>query len=209
MNELQTQILPIDDPHAIPLALAVLAAGELVVFPTDTLYGLAGQINETSLQKIFAAKQRPEEKAIPVLVGSLDQLSGLASLIKPEVLALMHAFWPGPLTLVLPKKEGLPPSLSPYPGLAVRMPDHPFTLRLLQQSGPLAVTSANISGGANPTTAQDVYAQLKSRVDIILDGGKLPGGKASTIVDCQSREPLFLRKGPIPFEDILNVWWKG
>jgi len=209
MSELQTQILPIDDPHAIPLALAVLAAGELIVFPTDTLYGLAGQINETSLQKIFAAKRRPEEKAIPVLVGSLDQLSGLASLIKPEVLALMHAYWPGPLTLVLPKKEGLPPSLSPYPGLAVRMPDHSFAINLLQQSGPLAVTSANISGGPNPFTAEEVYAQLNGRVALILDGGKLPGGKASTIVDCQSREPLLLREGPIPFEDILNLWGKA
>ncbi len=209
MSYLRTQILSIDDPHAIPLALAALSANELIVFPTDTLYGLAGIINENSLQKIYAAKQRPEEKAIPVLVGSLDQLDQLTTIVKPEVLALMHAFWPGALTLVLQKKEGLPASLSPYPGLAVRMPDHPFALSLLQQSGPLAVTSANISGGQNPSTAEEVYAQLNGRVALILDGGRHPGGKASTIVDCQAEEPQLLREGPIPFEDILRVWRKA
>ena len=209
MSHLQTQILSIDDPSAIPLALAALETGELIVFPTDTLYGLAGQINETCLQKIYAAKQRPEEKAIPVLVGNLEQLDQLASTANPEAFALMHTYWPGPLTLVLPKKEGLPHSLSAYPGLAVRMPDHPFALSLLQQSGPLAVTSANISGKSNPTTAEEVYAQLKGRVALIIDGGKHPGGQASTIVDCQSEEPLLLREGPIPFEDILKIWGKA
>jgi L-threonylcarbamoyladenylate synthase len=89
------------------------------------------------------------------------------------------------------------------------MPDHHFVLSLLQQTGPLAVTSANISGGQNPTTAEDVYAQLKGRVDLILDGGTLLGGKASTIIDCQSDAPILLREGPIPFEDILNVWGKA
>lgn len=206
MSVLQTRILPIDDLRSISLALAVLMKDELIVFPTDTLYGLAGRINDLSLQKIYAAKQRPEEKAIPVLVGDLRQLDQLASLIKPEVIALMQAYWPGPLTLVVPKKAGLPASLSPYPGLAVRMPDHPFALSLLQQSGPLAVTSANISGEQNPSTAKEVYAQLNGRVDLILDGGMYPGGKGSTIIDCQGDKPLLLREGPIPFEDILKVW---
>ncbi|MDY0124928.1 MAG: L-threonylcarbamoyladenylate synthase [Anaerolineaceae bacterium] len=209
MSDLQNPIVSIDDPQAIPYALAALASDELIVFPTDTLYGLAGRINETSLQKIYSAKQRPDEKAIPVLVGDQQQLYQLASKIEPQVMALMQVFWPGPLTLVVPKKAGLPPSLSPYPGLALRMPDHHLALTLLQQTGPLAVTSANISGGQNPITAEDVYAQLKGRVDLILDGGKLPGGKASTVVDCQSDAPILLREGPIPFEDILNVWGKA
>ena len=141
-----------------------------------------------------------------MLVGDLRQLDQLASFIKPEVIALMQTYWPGPLTLVVPKKAGLPASLSPYPGLAVRMPDHPFALSLLQQSGPLAVTSANISGEQNPSTAKEVYAQLNGRVDLILAGGKHPGGKGSTIIDCQGDEPLLLREGPIPFEDIFKVW---
>ena len=209
MSDLQNPIVSIDDPQAISLALAALSANELIVFPTDTLYGLAGRINESVLQKIYAAKQRPDEKAIPVLVGDLQQLDQLASTIEPKVMALMQFFWPGPLTLVVPKKVGLPPSLSPYPGLAVRMPDNHFVLSLLQQTGPLAVTSANISGGQNPITAEDVYAQLKGRVDLILDGGKLLGGKASTIINCQSDAATLLREGPIPFEDILNVWGKA
>lgn len=209
MNSLPTRILHIDHPLAIPTALTALEADELIVFPTDTLYGLAGRINEISLKKIYAAKQRPEEKAIPVLVGDLDQLDQIASQVKPEVKALIQAYWPGPLTLVLPKKEGLPPSLSPYPGLAVRMPDHLFALRFLRQSGALAVTSANISGSSNPSTAEEVYAQLNGRVALILDGGKHPGGQASTIVDCQSDEALLLREGPIPFQDILKAWRKA
>ena len=203
---IQTKIFSVDDPNTIPSAMTALSANELIVFPTETLYGLASQINEVSLQKIYTAKQRPEEKAIPVLLGNLEQLNELVSEIKPEVLALMNAFWPGPLTLVMPKKNGLPKSLTPYPGLAVRMPDHPFALNLLQQTGPLAVTSANISGGQNPSTVEEVYAQLKERVSLIIDAGVNPGGKASTIVDCQGKLPVLLREGPIPFEKILEVW---
>jgi L-threonylcarbamoyladenylate synthase len=203
---IQTRILSINDPNAIRAAIDALQADELIVFPTETLYGLAGRINEISLQNIYAAKQRPEEKAIPVLIGGLEQLEQLATSIKPQVLALMQAFWPGALSLVLPKKEGLPATLTPYPGLAVRMPDHPFALQLLRQTGPLAVTSANISGGLNPTTAEEVYAQLNGRVSLILDSGRHPGGKASTIVDCQGEVSVLLREGPIRFDNILEAW---
>jgi L-threonylcarbamoyladenylate synthase len=118
----------------------------------------------------------------------------------------MERFWPGALTLVLPKQPYLPTELTPYPGLAVRMPDHPFALQLLQELGPLAVTSANLSDQANPQTAQEVLAQLAGRVDLILDGGKLKIGQASTIIDCTQAEPALLRAGPIAFEAILESW---
>ncbi|MCK9246612.1 MAG: L-threonylcarbamoyladenylate synthase [Anaerolineaceae bacterium] len=206
MSAPQTQILSTEDPQAVSLARAALDRGELIVFPTDTLYGLAGRIQEESLQKIYAAKQRPEEKAIPVLVANPEQLVGLTCPIRTEVGALMRAHWPGALTLVVPKKAGLPASLSHSPGLAVRMPDHPFALILLEQTGPLAVTSANISGQSNPTTAEEVYAQLNGRVSLILDGGRHPGGQASTIVDCQGETPVLLREGAIPFDKILKEW---
>ena len=206
MSTIFTHIIPINEPEAIPLALSVLERNDLIVFPTETLYGLAGRINDISLQKIYAAKQRPEEKAIPVLIGDLRQLDLLTAEIKPGVIALISTFWPGPLTLVLPKIEGLPHSLTPYPGLAIRMPDHPFALQFLRQSGPLAVTSANTSGGLNPTTAADVYAQLNGRVALILDGGVHPGGQASTVIDCQGDSPVLLREGPIRFEWIQNIW---
>ena len=121
MNDYLTQILPLDDPYVITKALATLQSDGLIVFPTDTLYGLAGRINEISIQKIYAAKQRPEEKAIPVLIGHPDQLVSIVRDIHPQVLNLMRVFWPGALTLILPKRADLPVSLSPYEGLAVRM----------------------------------------------------------------------------------------
>lgn len=206
MNDYLTQILPLDDPYVITKALATLQSDGLIVFPTDTLYGLAGRINEISIQKIYAAKQRPEEKAIPVLIGHPDQLVSIVRDIHPQVLNLMRVFWHGALTLILPKRADLPVSLSPYEGLAVRMPKHSFALDLLQQTGPLAVTSANISSFPNPATAQDVYAQLAGKVSLIIDGGELPQAQASTIVDCLSGQPKLLREGPIAFEQILQEW---
>jgi L-threonylcarbamoyladenylate synthase len=208
MNKIPTQILGFDNPEIITRAVTTLDFNGLIVFPTDTLYGLAGRINEISIQKIYAAKQRPAEKAIPVLIGDLDHLDLIVRDIQPQVLTLMRSFWPGALTLILPKRSDLPVSLSPYEGLAVRMPKHPFALKLLQETGPLAVTSANISSFANPTTAQDVYAQLKDRASLIIDGGKLPQAQASTIVDCLSDQPKLIRKGPIAFEQILQQWNK-
>ena len=206
MTPLETQIVSINDPQAIPLALKTLANDELIVFPTDTLYGLAGKINEISIRKIYQAKERPEEKSIPVLFASVDQLNQLTEDLNPKVLALIKAFLPGPLTLVLPKKSGLPPGLSNNSGVALRMPNHAFALDLLAQSGPLAVTSANISGHENPSTAEEVYAQLNGRVSLILDSGSHPGGLASTIINCQQGEPQLLRQGPLTMEDILKVW---
>ncbi|MBP7213272.1 MAG: threonylcarbamoyl-AMP synthase [Anaerolineaceae bacterium] len=206
MTAIETQILSINDSQAIPLALKTLANDELIVFPTDTLYGLAGRIKEVSIRKIFQAKERPEEKSIPVLFASVEQLAQLTDDINPKVLALIKAFLPGPLTLVLPKKAGLPPALSNNSGVALRMPDHPFALDLLAQSGPLAVTSANISGYENLSTAQEVYAQLTDRVSLILDSGSHPGGLASTIINCQQGEPQLLRQGPLSIEEILKVW---
>ena len=206
MTPLKTQIVSINDPQAIPLALETLANDELIVFPTDTLYGLAGRINDISIRKIYQAKERPEEKSIPVLFASVEQLNQLTDELNPKVLALIKAFLPGPLTIVLPKKTGLPPALSNNSGVALRMPNHPFALDLLAQSGPLAVTSANISGHENPSTAEEVYAQLKGRVSLILDSGNHPGGLASTIINCQQGEPQLLRQGPLSMKDILKVW---
>jgi len=206
LTPLKTQIVSINDPQAIPLALETLANDELIVFPTDTLYGLAGRINDISIRKIYQAKERPEEKSIPVLFASVEQLNQLTDELNPKVLALIKAFLPGPLTIVLPKKTGLPPALSNNSGVALRMPNHPFALDLLAQSGPLAVTSANISGHENPSTAEEVYAQLKGRVSLILDSGNHPGGLASTIINCQQGEPQLLRQGPLSMKDILKVW---
>jgi len=207
MNARNTLVLPINDPKALLLSQEYVQAGKLIVFPTDTLYGLAcNPTNPAALRDIYAAKGRSTLKALPVLIGELEQLDQLVENIPPQALRLMERFWPGALTLVLPKQAHLPSELTPYPGLAVRMPNHPFALELLQALGPLAVTSANLSDQTNPQTAQEVYTQLAGRVDLILDGGKLKIGQASTIVDCTGAEPTLLRAGPIPFETLLQAW---
>jgi len=207
MNARNTLVLPINDPKALLLSQEYVQAGKLIVFPTDTLYGLAcDPTNPAALRDIYAAKGRSTLKALPVLIGALEQLDQLVENIPPQAQRLMERFWPGALTLVLPKQAHLPSELTPYPGLAVRMPNHPFALELLQALGPLAVTSANLSDQTNPQTAQEVFAQLAGRVDLILDGGKLKIGQASTIVDCTGAEPTLLRAGPIPFETLLQAW---
>ena len=207
MNARNTLVLPINDPKALLLSQEYVQAGKLIVFPTDTLYGLAcAPTNSAALRDIYAAKSRSTLKALPVLIGTLEQLDQLVENIPPQAQRLMERFWPGALTLVLPKQAHLPSELTPYPGLAVRMPNHPFALELLQALGPLAVTSANLSDQTNPQTAQEVFAQLAGRVDLILDGGKLKIGQASTIVDCTGAEPVLLRAGPIPFETLLQAW---
>ena len=114
-----------------------------------------------------------------------------------QALALASAHWPGALTLIVPRHPSLPADLSPLPTLGIRIPDHPAALALLQAAGPLAVTSANLSGQADTTTAKEVLAQLDGRVDLVLDGGKTPGGIPSTVVDLTGSEPRILRQGPV------------
>ena len=118
---------------------------------------------------------------------------------------LAQRFWPGPLTLVVAGHPSLPANLSPRPTVGVRMPDHPVALTLLRRAGPLAVTSANLSGAPNASTAQEVLAQLQGRVALILDGGKTPGGLPSTVLDCTGSQPVILRQGPITLEQIYAV----
>jgi L-threonylcarbamoyladenylate synthase len=205
---MKTQLISAARADAITLACEVVRAGGLIAFPTDTLYGLGCDPNlPTALQKIYAAKGRSMTKAIPVLISHPDQLVGLVSGLPERTSRLMQEWWPGALTLVLPKHPGLPKDLTPYPGLAVRMPDHPVALALLDHTGPLAVTSANLSDYENPRDAEGVLAQLDGTVDLILDGGELTGGQASTIVDCTGNEPKLLREGPIPFREILERWY--
>lgn len=205
---MKTQVISATHPEAIALACEVIRSGGLIAFPTDTLYGLGCDPHlPTAIQKIYAAKGRSASKAIPVLISRADQLESLVSGLPEQSTRLMERWWPGALTLVLPKNPDLPPDLTPYPGLAVRMPDHPVALSLLDQTGPLAVTSANLSDHENPQDAQGVLAQLDGVVDLIMDGGSLLGGQASTIIDCMASEPKLLREGPIPFSAILERWY--
>jgi L-threonylcarbamoyladenylate synthase len=191
---MKTVLISTSDPTAIPRALEILGTGGLVAFPTDTVYGVAANLfNWAGIDRLYEAKARSANKAIAVLVGEIDQLNLLTPGLTPPARQLADRFWPGALTLVVPKHPSLPANLSPLPTVGVRMPDHAFARELMRAAGPLATSSANISGESNTLTAQQVLEQLDGRVELVLDGGQVPGGVPSTVV---------LRQGAISAADI-------
>ncbi len=197
------RILKSDDPSALAAALEILAGGGLVAFPTDTVYGVgAPAFDVHAVERIFAAKGRQPEKALPILIADLVSAALVAEPLTAEVRRLAEAFWPGPLTLVVRKLPVVPESVSRGLTIGLRVPDHPVALELLRASGPLAATSANPSGSPDPLTAEDVADGLGGRVDLILDGGSVPGGRASTVVDCTVLPPGLIREGPLSLEAI-------
>ncbi|MBP7688251.1 MAG: threonylcarbamoyl-AMP synthase [Thermoflexales bacterium] len=190
-----TQIL---QPDQISLAAQLLLDRKLVAFPTDTVYGLGTlAFDGPTALKLYVAKERPPEKAIPVLIADNADLDQVATEVPPIAYRLMDRFWPGALTLVVPKLPSVPMEVSASETVAVRMPDHDLTRALLRLTGPLAVTSANRSTGPNPRTAQEVLAQLDGRINAILDGGTTPGGIPSTVLDCTQAVPRILRAGAL------------
>lgn len=199
----KTELLPANE---IQRALDALYKGGIVAFPTDTVYGVGTlAFNNSAIESIYNAKKRPIEKAIPILIGDLHDLEKVGVNIPDMALRFAARFWPGPLTCVVPKQPTLPAAISATSTVAVRIPDHSDALALLRAAGPMAVTSANISGQPSPTTAQEVYAQLNGRIPLILDGGTTPGGVPSTLVDCTGERPVVLREGPITLENLLSA----
>ncbi len=182
-----------------------LSQGELVAIPTETVYGLAGNaLDSFIVSKIFAAKQRPFFDPLIVHVGSRKQLLDCVADISPKAEKLMEAFWPGPLTLLFQKSTNIPDIVtSGLPKVAVRMPNHPMTLQLLQLlSFPLAAPSANPFGYISPTCAEHVQSHLGDVVPLILDGGRSSVGVESTIVDVSTTPPSVLRLGGVSVEEI-------
>lgn len=202
---IKTELLKADHPIALRHAMDILQHGGMVVFPTDTVYGLATlPYKGDTVEQLFTAKGRLSSRSIAVLVGDIAHLNRVTSGLSEIAKHLMEIFWPGPLTLVVPKHARLPQELSQNQTVGVRMPDHPVALMLLREIGPLAVTSANLSGGENATTAEEVLTQLEGRVHLIIDGGRTPGGVPSTVVDCTGPELTVVRVGPISLEEIEN-----
>ena len=203
---METIILPAVDKDAIPYALEILKRGGLVAFPTDTVYGVGAlAFNATAVESIYSAKDRPAEKAIPILIGGPEDLDKVSAEIPPMAAKLAARFWPGPLTLVVPKNPNLPDVVSAMPTVGIRVPDHPVARTLLNAAGPLAVTSPNISAEDNPRNAEEVSRQLNERIPLILDGGDTPGGVPSTVVNCLGTEAVILREGPVTLKDIQFV----
>jgi L-threonylcarbamoyladenylate synthase len=195
---MQTEILSAASLDVLTRALEILRAGGLVAFPTDTVYGIGAlAFDGKAVESIYTAKDRPLEKAIPILIGDMDDLDDIAMDIPKFARILASRFWPGPLTILVPKKMGLPEAISSTSTVGVRVPDYEIARALLRSAGPMAVTSANLSGQVSPTTAEEVFAQLGGRIELIIDGGKTPGGMPSTLVDCTGDEIRILREGPI------------
>ncbi len=203
---MQTETLPASSPDTIPHAYQVLQKGGWVAFPTDTVYGVGAlAFDGKAVESIYVAKDRPAEKAIPILIGDSDDLERVGIDIPDVARKLATRFWPGPLTLLVPKRLDLPEAVSATLTVGVRVPDHEVARRLLRLAGPMAVTSANISGRQSPVTAPEVYEQLGGRISLIIDGGKTPGGVASTVVDCTIPELKILREGPISLENLRST----
>ena len=203
---MQTEIFPASSADAIPRALEALRAGRLVAFPTDTVYGVGALAFEgEAIRSIYAAKDRHMEKAIPILIGDVDDLAKVAVEIPEEAHRLAARFWPGALTILIPKRADLPEAVSATSTVGVRVPDHDVARALLRATGPMAVTSANISGAQSPVTAREVYDQLGGRIPLIIDGGRTPGGIPSTLVDCTAPDLQILREGPISLEELRSA----
>jgi len=203
---MKTLILPSNAPDTISYVLEILNAGGLVAFPTDTVYGVGSlAFNDDAIKSIYVAKDRLVEKAIPILVADVDDMEKVGVNIPSVAYKLASHFWPGPLTCVIPKQPTLPESVSASSTVGVRVPDHEVARAILRAAGPMAVTSANISGQPSPSTAEEVYAQLNGRIPLIVDGGKTPGGVPSTVVDCSSDEIKVLREGPLALADLLSA----
>jgi L-threonylcarbamoyladenylate synthase len=204
---MRTEILLASLPNAIPRALEILRRGNLVAFPTDTVYGVGAlAFDGKAIESIYVAKDRPIEKAIPVLISDLDDLEKVGTNIPETARRLASRFWPGPLTILISKRSTLPESISATSTVGVRVPDHEVARGLLRAAGPMAVTSANISGGQNPVTAQEVHEQLGGRIPLIIDGGRTPGGVPSTLVDCAGKEIRILRDGPISLAELFSAF---
>ena len=191
----------------IKAAVDAVKAGQLVVLPTDTLYGLGcDAFNNEAVANLLATKHRGPDMPVPVLVGSWDTIQGLVQYYSPQAKTLVEAFWPGGLSIIVPQAPSLPWNLGDTRGtVMLRMPLHPVAIELLRETGPMAVSSANISGHTPPSTVTEARQQLNQNVSVYLDGGECAIGKPSSIIDISGDHPRLLREGAISAERIGEV----
>jgi len=211
-ESMQTDVLRVNpdapEPEIIARAAAILRGGGLVAFPTETVYGLgANALDAAAVERIFEAKGRPADNPLIVHVASSESASAIAAGWPETAARLAARFWPGPLTLVLPKREIVPDVVTAGgPTVAVRVPAHPVALALLRAADvPIAAPSANRSARISPTTAAHVLRGLDGRIEMVLDGGPTPGGLESTVLDLTTGPPCLLRPGPVAPANIEAV----
>jgi L-threonylcarbamoyladenylate synthase len=198
---------PAEREAGLAAATTAIRAGELVVLPTDTVYGLAADaFDPKAVRRLLGAKGRGREMPPPVLVGSEATLDALGAAVPAWARALVARYWPGPLTLVVHEQTSLQWDLGETRGtVAVRMPHDPVALELLGRTGPLAVSSANLSGKPAATDADQAAEMLADQVSVILDGGPTVDDRPSTILDCTTDQPRVLRVGAVPVDELRAV----
>ena len=199
MEVWQTQHLNADEPGAISKTAEYVISGKVVVLPTDTVYGVGcDAFSEAAIRKLFEIKQRPLHKSIPILIADFSDLPRIISHLPASAGPYLKKYWPGPLTVILPKHRDLPDILSDDDTIAVRVPNHSVTRTLIRMAGgAMAVTSANISGQPPANTGEKALAYLQGQVTVVLDAGSTPMGQPSSILDCTGDQPKVLREGLI------------
>ena len=201
-------ILAASIQQQVEQAITVLKRGGIVACPTDTVYGVGAAINiERAVERVYQIKGRPHIQALPILLADKSEIAEVAKDVPPIAWRLADRFMPGALTMVLPKADSVSAIVTGgLKTIAVRIADHPIPIAVVRGLGvPIVGTSANRSGSPSALTAEEVRAQLGDRVDMIIDGGRCPGGRESTIVDLTGEMPLILREGPISREELKEV----
>lgn len=206
-----TQIIRTDpqqpSPQSLISAVEILRAGGVVVYPTETFYGLGvDALNQKAIKKVFTIKGRSFAQPLLILIPEQDYLPRYVTEVSEKARRLMEHFWPGPLTMVFSASPQLPSILTAgTKKIAIRISPHPIARALTSAfAGPLTSTSANISGEQSPATAKEVFSHLGGMIDLIIDGGKTPGQMPSTIVDVTFSPPQLVREGMVPFSEILT-----
>ena len=200
--------LPLDIQQQVDRGISILKRGGIVAFPTDTVYGLGACANlPQAVERVYQVKERPRNMALPLLLARILQISEVAEPVPPIAWLLAHNFLPGALTLVLHKSNSVPDIITGGGiTVAVRIPAHPIPVALADGVGmPIVGTSANLSGKPSVLTADKVYSQFGDKVDLVIDGGRCPGGRESTIVDVTGETPVVLREGAISREELRRV----
>ncbi len=198
----------LDIQQQIERGVSILRQGGLVAFPTDTVYGLGACANlPQAVERVYKVKERPRNMPLPLLLADVSQITKVAKPVPPIAWLLIHSFLPGALTIVLPKSNSVLDIITAGgTTIAVRLPAHPIPVALAKGLGtPIVGTSANLSGRPSPLTADEVYSQLGDKIDLIIDGGRCPGGRESTIVDVTGETPVVLREGAISREELEQV----
>lgn len=203
LNELTSDIR-----QQVEKGIYILKQGGVVAFPTDTVYGLGASVNSRqAVERVFRIKGRPGNMALPVLIAGTYQMTEVAEPVPQLAWLLARRLWPGALTMVLYKSERVPDIVTAGGRtVAIRVPAHPVPIAIIDGLGvPVIGTSANLSGRPAMLTADGVFSQLGDKIDLVIDGGRCPGGKESTIVDVTGEVPVILREGAIPKETIYKL----